>query len=141
MLGIKLVDVDTSEAQEEQTGTCESCFGSMWCDNPVLIFENPYGDRVEIDGYFWIWGDYFELEIDNYLNFSDWLSKQDVDWNMLKEDGHEYLADLVNWYREENENDQYLFSNFSLADISDVCVLRQEETSKICDVWSALLSY
>ncbi|MCY7186388.1 hypothetical protein, partial [Streptococcus gallolyticus] len=88
-----------------QTGTCELCFGSMWCDNPILIFENPDGDRVEIDGYFWSWGDYFELEIDNYLNFSDWLSKQDVDWNMLKEDGYEYLADLVNWYREEEEND------------------------------------
>lgn len=80
MKGIKLVDVDLSEARTEQTGTCELCFGSMWCDNPILIFENPYGDRVKIDGYFWSWGDYLELEIDNYLNFSDWLSKQDVDW-------------------------------------------------------------
>lgn len=105
MKGIKLVDVDTSNASIEDTGTCESCFGSMWCDNPILIFENPYGDRVEIDGYFWCWGDYFEIEIDNYLNFSDWLSKQDVDWNMLEEDGYEYLADLVYWYRKENEND------------------------------------
>ncbi len=80
MLGIKLVDVDTSNAREEQTGTCELCFGSMW-------------------------GDYFELEIDNYLNFFDWLSKHDADWNMLTDDGYEYLADLVYWYREENEND------------------------------------
>lgn len=88
MKGIKLVDVDLSEARTEQTGTCELCFGSMWCDNPILIFENPYGDRVKIDGYFWSWGDYLELEIDNYLNFSDWLSKQDVDWNMLNEDGY-----------------------------------------------------
>ena len=105
MLGIKLVDVDTSEAQEEQTGTCELCFGSRWCDNPILIFENPKGDRVEIDGYFWSWGYYLELDIDNYLNFSDWLSKQDVDWNMLTDGSYEYLADLVYWYREENEND------------------------------------
>lgn len=43
MLGIKLVDVDTSNAKEEQTGTCELCFGSMWCDNPILI-ENDYKD-------------------------------------------------------------------------------------------------
>ena len=41
MLGIKLVDVDTSNACVEKTGTCELCFGSMWCDNPILIFENP----------------------------------------------------------------------------------------------------
>lgn len=72
MLGIKLVDVDTSNAREEQTGTCELCFGSMWCDNPIFIFENPKGDRVEIDGYFWSWGDYLELEIDNHLRFSEY---------------------------------------------------------------------
>lgn len=102
MLGIKLVDVDTSYAREEQTGTCELCFGSMWCDNPILIFENPKGDRAEIDGYCWIWGDYLEIEIDNYLNFSDWLSKQDINWDTLKDGGYGHLADLVYWYREEN---------------------------------------
>lgn len=103
MLGIKLVDVDTSNACVEVTGTCELCFGSMWCDNPVLIFENPKGERTKIIGYYWNWGDYFELEIDNYLNFSDWFSKQDVDWNNLRKDGYEYLEDLVYLYREENE--------------------------------------
>ena len=103
MLGIKLVDVDTSDAREEQTGTCELCFGSAWCDNPILIFENPKGDRAEIDGYCWIWGDYLELEIDNYLNFSDWLSKQDINWDTLKGGGQGHLADLVYWYREENK--------------------------------------
>lgn len=36
MLGIKLVDVDTSNARTEKTGTCELCFGSMWCDNPAF---------------------------------------------------------------------------------------------------------
>lgn len=106
MLGIKLVEVDISNAQEEITGTCDLCFGSRWCDNPIFILENPEGERVEIDGYFWSWGDYFELEIGNYLNFSDWLSKQDVSWNMLNEDDFDYLADLVCWYREENENDE-----------------------------------
>ena len=105
MLGIKLVDVDTSNADLEVTGTCELCFGSMWCDNPILIFENPNGDRVVIYGYYWSWGDYFEIEIGNYLNFSDWLSKQDVDWNALTndEENYEYLCDLVYLYREKNE--------------------------------------
>ncbi len=107
MKGIKLVDVDLFEASTETIGTCELCFGSMWCDNPVLTFENPNGEHVKIDGYFWSWGDYLELEIDNYLNFSDWLSKQDVDWNVLTDDeeSYGYLADLVYRYREENENE------------------------------------
>lgn len=103
MLGIKLVDVDISNAREEETGTCEICFGSAWCNNPILIFENPKGDRAEIEGYYWSWGDYLELEIDNYLNFSDWISKQDIDWDMLKSDGYEHLADLVYKYRKENK--------------------------------------
>lgn len=104
MKGIKLVDVDLSEARTETIGTCELCFGSMWCDNPVLVFENPYGDRVEIDGYFWSWGDYLELEIDNYLNFSDWLSKQDVDCERLK-NSYWYLENIVELYYEEKENE------------------------------------
>lgn len=106
MKGIKLVDVDLSEARTETIGTCELCFGSRFCNNPVLVFENPDGERVKIDGYGWDWGDYFEVEIDNYLDFSDWLAKQDVDWNMLNEDGYEYLADLVYWYREEEVEDE-----------------------------------
>lgn len=107
MLGIKLVDVDTSNARTEQTGTCELCFGSRWCNNPVLTFENPDGERIEIDGYYWSWGDYLEIWIDNYLNFSDWFSKQDVDWNVLTDDeeNYGYLLDLVCLYREEEEND------------------------------------
>lgn len=103
MLGIKLVDVDTSNACVEETGTCEVCFGSMWCDNPILIFENPKGDRAAIYGYYWSWGDYFEIKIDNYLNFSDWLSKQDINWDTLKGGGYGYLDDLVDLYREENK--------------------------------------
>ena len=104
MLGIKLVDVDTSNACVEVTGTCELCFGSMWCDNPVLFFENPDGEHTGVYGYYWDCGDYFEIEIDNYLNFSDWLSKQDVNWNTLTndEENYEYLCDLVYLYREEN---------------------------------------
>ena len=100
MLGIKLVDVDTSNADLEVTGTCELCFGSAWCDNPILIFENPKGDRVVIYGYYWSCGDYFEIEIGNYLNFSDWLSKQDINWNTLTndEENYEYLEGLVHWY-------------------------------------------
>ena len=104
MLGIRLVDVDTSNAGVEVTGTCELCFGSMWCDNPVLFFKNPDGEHIGVYGYYWDWGDYFEIEIGNYLDFSDWLSKQDVNWNTLTndEENYEYLCDLVYLYREEN---------------------------------------
>ena len=104
MKGIKLVNVDTSNAREERIGTCELCFGSMWCDNPVLTFENPDGDRVKIGGYGWDWGDYFEVEIDNYLNFSGWLAKKDIDWNEFKSFDFRDLLELTVEYDEEREN-------------------------------------
>ena len=100
MLGIKLVDVDTSNACVEQTGTCELCFGSMWCDNPVLIFEKPDGEQICAEGFGWDWGDYHEIKIDNYLIFSDWFSKKDINCERLKYD-YWYLENLVELYYEE----------------------------------------
>lgn len=104
MKGVKLIDVDLSEAREEITGTCELCFGSRWCDNPVLTFESQDGERVKIDGYVWDWGDYSEVEIDNYLDFSDWLAKQDIDWNKFKSFDFWYLSELVLEYVEEGDD-------------------------------------
>lgn len=101
MKGTKLVDVDLSEARTETIGTCELCFGSRFCNNPVLVFENPDGERVKIDGYGWDWGDYFEVEIDNYLDFSDWLAKQDIDWNEFKSFDFWDLFELTAEYNEE----------------------------------------
>lgn len=37
MKGIKLVDVDLSEARTETTGTCELCFGSRWCGIMTML--------------------------------------------------------------------------------------------------------
>lgn len=105
MKGVKLIGVDLSGAREEITGTCELCFGSMWCDNPVLTFENPDGERVKFDGYYWDWGDYFEVEIDNYLDFSDWLYKHEIDWGRLKSFNFWYLSELVLEYIEEEGDD------------------------------------
>ena len=100
MRGIKLVDVDTSYAREEQTGTCELCFGSMWCDNPILIFEKPNGEQIRAEGFYWDWGDYHEIRIDNYLNFSDWFLKKDINCEQLEYD-YWYLENLVELYYEE----------------------------------------
>lgn len=105
MRGIKIVDVDLSRACTETIGTCELCFGSRWCDNPVLTFENPNGERVKIDGYGWDWGDYFELEIDNYLDFSDWLVKQDIDWNEFKTFDFWNLFEFADKYKEGKLDD------------------------------------
>lgn len=103
MKGVKLIDVDLSEAREEITGTCELCFGSRLCDNPVLTFENQNGEHVKIDGYGWDWGDYFEVRIDNYLDFSDWIANHEIDWDKFKSFNFWDLSELVLEYIEEGD--------------------------------------
>lgn len=104
MKGLKLIGVDLSEAREERTGTCELCFGSRWCDNPILTFENPDGEHVKIDGYGWDWGDYFDVRIDNYLDSSDWLAKQEIDWGRFKSSNFWDLSELVLEYIEGGDD-------------------------------------
>lgn len=79
MRKIQLINVDNSGACEEQTGTCELCFGSMWCENPVYVFKLDNGDKIAIDGYWWDWGDYDEVYIHNFIDFASWLDKQEFD--------------------------------------------------------------
>lgn len=67
------------------------------------FFGNPDGERVKIDGYGWDWGDYFEVEIDNYLDFSDWLAKQEIDWGRFKSFNFWDLSELVLEYVEEGD--------------------------------------
>lgn len=91
---IKLIDVET-EPGEFETGTCELCFGSMWCENPTYIFE-ANGKQVEIVGYGWSWGDYQEIEIDNIISFAAWLNQQEfpddtkIDEDWLWETARDY---------------------------------------------------
>lgn len=79
MRKIQLINVDNSGACEEQTGTCELCFGSMWCENPVYIFKLDNGEEIGINGYWWDWGDYDEVYIHNFIDFASWLDKQKFD--------------------------------------------------------------
>lgn len=76
----------------------------MWCDNPILTFEKPDGEQIRVEGFCLDWGDHHEATIDNYLNFSKWLSNEDIDWKSLEND-YWYLDNIVDLYCEENEND------------------------------------
>ena len=85
---VKLIDVEGNPS-EELTGTCELCFGTMYCDNPVYVFKSTNSnDEVRVDGYWWEYGCYDEVAIPNIINFADWLDHQkfpndtklDTDW-------------------------------------------------------------
>ena len=83
MKGIKVIDVG-SNPEETQFGTCELCFSYGTADNPYMVLEFPDGTQVTVDTYYWDWGDYFETTVANVVDFSAWLSEQELSEERVK---------------------------------------------------------
>ena len=100
MKGIKVIDVG-SNPEEIQFGTCELCFGYGTADNPYMVLEFPDGTQVTHNTYYWDWGDYFETTVDNVVDFSAWLSEQELAdeyVGALKNNNRYTLIGLINDY-------------------------------------------
>ena len=108
MKGIKVIDIG-SNPEETQFGTCELCFSYGTADNSYMVLEFPDGTQVTHNTHYWSWGDYFETTVDNVVDFSAWLSEQDLfdeDVEALKNDGKQVLFLLIdeyNWQLEETD--------------------------------------
>ena len=108
MKGIKVIDVG-SNPEETQFGTCELCFSYGIADNPYMVLEFPDGTQATVKTYHWDWGDYFETTVDNVVDFSAWLSEQELSEERvkaLKNNGNYTLICLIdeyNWQLEEKE--------------------------------------
>lgn len=94
-----------SDMREEQTGTCDLCFGTALVENGSITVEDENGKTTNIKLTWWSWGDFFTIYIDNVVDFSAWLQERDVepidevnDWSWLNE--------LVKEYDEEQENEK-----------------------------------
>ena len=108
MKGIKVIDVG-SNPEETQFGTCELCFSFGVADNPYMVLEFTDGTQVTLETFHWDWGDYFETTVDNVVDFSAWLSEQELSEERvkaLKNDGQYTLIELINeynWQLEETD--------------------------------------
>jgi hypothetical protein len=105
MKGIKVIDVG-SNPEETQFGTCELCFSYGIADNPYMVLEFPDGTQVTLETYYWDWGDYYESMVNNVVDFSAWLSEQDLsdeDVEELKSDGKHTLIRLIDEYNRQLE--------------------------------------
>ena len=108
MKGIKVIDIG-SNPEETQFGTCELCFSYDVADNPYMVLEFPDGTQVKHETYNWDWGDYYETTVDNVVDFSAWLSEQELSEERvkaLKNDGKHALIRLIteyNWKLEEKD--------------------------------------
>ena len=99
---LKLIDY-RKEFSIEQTGTCELCFGTIGCNNPVFTFQKENGEEIKVNGYYWDWGDYSSVEtIANIIDFADYIS--DIDF---QEDENTFtfgwLDNLVSEYNSAKE--------------------------------------
>ena len=81
MIKIKLIDVKLDIDTDATFGTCELCMSyGHTVEQPTYYFEDvATGDIHVIDGYWWSWGDYDEITVDNVINFADWISQQDFE--------------------------------------------------------------
>ena len=108
MKGIKVIDIGNNQG-ETQFGTCELCFSYGIADKPYMVLEFPDGTQVTHNTYYWDWGDYFESSVDNVVDFSAWLSEQELSDEQvedLKSDGKHALIRLIdeyNWQLEEED--------------------------------------
>lgn len=108
MKGIKVIEIG-SDPIRTQFGTCELCFSYGIADNPYMVLEFPDGTQVTLETYYWDWGDYCEAKVGNVVDFSAWLSEQelsDVEVEDLKSDvGKHVLVGLIDEYNLQLEED------------------------------------
>ena len=99
---LKLIDYQQN-FKIETTGTCEMCFGTMECSNPVFTFQKENKEKVEVNGYYWDWGDYYSVEtIANVIDFADYIC--DIEFQEDKDlFSFQWLDNLICEYNSERE--------------------------------------
>nr|DAM88657.1 MAG TPA: hypothetical protein [Caudoviricetes sp.] len=100
----KVIDY-VSDVQEEQTGTCELCFGTALVENGSITVEDENGTKTEIYLSEWDWGWFDTIYIDNVVNFSAWLQERYVELITKETNPWSWLNELVEKYNEEQEHE------------------------------------
>lgn len=100
----KVIDY-VSDVQEEQTGTCDLCFGTAMVENGSITVEDENGNKTEINLTVWDWGDYHTIYIDNVVKFSSWLQEREVEPITEETNAWAWLDELVEKYSEEEEDE------------------------------------
>ena len=109
MKGIKVIDIGSNPEEEVEFGTHGLRYSHVIRDNPYMVLEFPDGTQVTLETYYWDWGDYWESSVGNVLDFSAWLSEQELfddDVEALKNYGKHALIRLIdeyNWQLEETD--------------------------------------
>lgn len=102
MIKLKLIDVKLDIDTDATFGTCEYCMSyGHTVEQPTYIFEDVATKETHvIDGYWWSWGDYDDITVDNVIDFADWISQQDFGDSKWEEEIFSYwwLSEVVDEY-------------------------------------------
>lgn len=102
MIKLKLIDVKLDIDTDATFGTCEYCMSyGHTVEQPTYIFEDVATKETHvIDGYWWSWGDYDDITVDNVIDFADWISQQDFEDSKWEEEpfGYWWLQEIVYEY-------------------------------------------
>lgn len=93
---LKLVDVET-EIYETEFGTCELCMATGTAYEPTYVFEKN-GDTVKVEGFYWDWGYLCTLDVDNVIDFADYVSKKEFEEVTDDEMDYNWLSSLIDEY-------------------------------------------
>lgn len=103
MIKLKLIDVKLDIDTDARFGTCELCMSyGHTVEQPTYFFEDvATGDIHVIDGYWWSWGDYDDITVDNVIAFAEWISQQDFEDSKWEEEeifSYWWLSTVVEEY-------------------------------------------
>ena len=109
MKGIEVIEIGSNPEEEVEFGTCELCFSYGIADNPYMVLEFPDGTKVTLDTYYWDWGDYCEAKVGNVVDFSAWLSEQelsDEEVEALKDNKYVLIRLIEEYNNQKEETDE-----------------------------------
>lgn len=98
---VKLIDIKIRD-YETTFGTCELCFSYGTASEPTFIFQDENSNVREVNGYFWDWGDFYNVDVGNTLDFMIWFNDQKFEVDSL---------DNIDYSMIDNWNDMRLYGD------------------------------
>lgn len=97
MYYIKFKDY-TTRSYKTTFGSCDLCFHTGTVVEPTFKFNlcNENGkvvETVDVQGWYWSWGDYQSVRIDNVIRFAEWFDSQKFTCNSAAELNYNKLED------------------------------------------------
>lgn len=79
-MSVKLVDYKYEVEHDVEFGTCELCISTGDLEYGVFVFEDDFGEHLEITNGEWSWGDWLDdYHIENIPRFADFFNKRKVE--------------------------------------------------------------